>query len=391
MKPRERLRAVLQHREPDRVPVDFGKHIGSLHRDAYQALRAHLPELELPPEPAILDRMAQNVRLDEVLCRRLGIDFRWIVPHWVGVRDEEVAGASGYRDMWGVPHAFVPTGCHYVPMGCPLGAEQLTTGDIEAYAWPDPRNPAMVAGLADEARGLYEGSDLVVGADGIKTGILQTAAQLRGYDKLFLDFALRPDLAHALLERISGLTNSMYRHYLRAVGRYVQVVVITDDQGTQSSLMISPAMFRTFIKPRLAALVATIKAESDAAVLLHSDGAIEPIIGDLIEIGVDILNPIQTTAAGMDDTRSLKETYGDRLCFHGAIDVQRVLRQLPPDEVALEVRRRVADLGRDGGYILAPCHNIDDGISPEQTLALFDAARIEGAYRGAAIEKRETT
>lgn len=384
MRPRERLLAVLEHREPDRVPVDFGKHIGSFHRDAYCALAACLPELGLPREPTILDRMAQNVRLDEALCGRLGIDFRWVVPNWVGVREEEVDGAPGYRDMWGVPYAFVPTGCHYVPMGCPLGKEQLTVDDIEAYPWPDPDDPGVTVGLADEARRWYEDSDFVVGADGIKTGIMQTAAQMRGYNKLFLDFGLRPHLAHALLDRISALNVAMYRHYLRAVGRYVQVVVITDDQGTQSSLMISPAMFRTFIKPRLATLVATIKAETDAAVLLHSDGAIGPIIEDLIEIGVDILNPIQTTAAGMDDTRGLKELYGDRICFHGAIDVQQVLRQLSPDEVAMEVHRRVEDLGRGGGYILAPCHNIDDGISPAQTLALFDAARVEGGHTTAA-------
>ena len=376
----ERFRAVLEHREPDRVPVDFGKHIGSFHRDAYVALRERLPELGLPEEPVILDRMAQNVRLDEALCRRLGIDFRWVVPNWIGVEPVEIGGAPGYLDMWRVPHQFVESGCHYVPVGCPLGDEELTLTRIEAHAWPNPQDPAMVEGLTEQARRWHEAGDVVVGADGIKTGILQTAAQLRGYDKLFLDFAQRPALAHALLERISTLTDAMYRHYLRAVGQYVQVVVITDDQGTQGSLMISPAMFRTFLKPHLRSLIATIKSETEAAVLMHSDGAIEPIIEDLIEIGVDILNPIQTTAKGMGDTGTLKARYGDRICFHGAIDVQRVLRELEPERVGDEVARRIRDLAPRGGYILAPCHNIDAGITPDQTLALFDAAREQGRY-----------
>ncbi len=380
MKPRERLRAVLEHREPDRVPVDFGKHIGSFHRDAYVTLRAALPELNLPLEPAILDRMAQNVRLDEVLCRRLGIDFRWVVPNWIGVCETLTGDVPGYRDMWGVPYVFVATGSHYVPVGSPLGAEDLDLADIDSYPWPDPDDPGIVAGLAGRARRWHEDAEVVVGADGIKTGVLQTAAQLRGYDKLFLDLALQPALARGLFERVTEISQRMYRRYLREVGRFVDIVVVTDDLGTQTSLMVSPAMFRTFIKPNLAALIATIKSETDAAVLLHSDGAIEPIIPDLIEIGVDILNPVQTTARGMDDTRGLKERYGRDLCFHGGIDVQHVLRDLSPDEIEVEVARRIADLGTDGGYILAPCHNIDGGISPAQTLAMFDAAREHGVY-----------
>jgi uroporphyrinogen decarboxylase len=378
--PRERFATAMAHEQPDRVPVDFGKHFGSFHRNVYPRLRAAFPELDLPQEPAILDRMAQNIVLDDALCRRLGIDFRWVVPRWVNVRDVEVDGAPGYVDMWHTPHKYSDDGGYYAIAGYPLGAnDELTLAELEAFDWPDPHDPAMFSGLAAQARRLHEATDAVVGADGIKVGILQTASQLRGYDKLFVDFAIDPAAANALLDRVSELIDEMYREYMRMVGPYVQVVAITDDQGTQQSLMVSPAMFREFIKPRLRSQIEAIKSEvPHVKVLMHSDGAIGPIIDDLIEIGVDILNPIQTSAGGMDETRALKERFGGRLCFHGAIDVQQVLPNATPDGVRNEVARRVDDLGRDGGFILAPCHNINVDIPLENVLTLFEAAAQAG-------------
>jgi uroporphyrinogen decarboxylase len=172
----------------------------------------------------------------------------------------------------------------------------------------------------------------------------------------------------------------MYRHYMKAVGEYADVVVITDDQGTQNSLMVSPKMFREFIKPRLKTQVETIKAGADVKVLMHCDGAILPIIEDLIEIGVDILNPVQTVVEGFEDTAGLKKKFGDRVCFHGGIDVQQVLPNASVSEVRQEVARRIYDLGRNGGYILAPCHNINVDIPLENVIAMFDAAREFGKY-----------
>jgi uroporphyrinogen decarboxylase len=380
MNRREAFAATVAHREPERVLVDYGKHIGSFHRLAYGRLRGYAPELGLPETPTILDRMAQNVVLPEALCQRLGLDFRWIVPRWVGVTDIEIDGEPGYLDMWRTPHKWTDVGSYFAIAAHPLGGENLTEADLAAFAWPDPDQPAMFAGLAEQAKYWSETSDYVVGADGIKVGILQTASQLRGYDKLFTDFALNPDLAHALLGRISATINEMYRCYMDAVGRHVQVVVITDDQGTQKSLMVSPRMFRAFIKPYLKSLIETIKAAADVKVLMHCDGAIVPILPDLIEIGVDIINPVQTVVVGLEDTFALKEKFGDRITFHGGLDVQQVVPNATPEGLRQEVARRLYDLGRDGGYILAPCHNISFDVPPANVLALFDAAQELGRY-----------
>jgi uroporphyrinogen decarboxylase len=172
----------------------------------------------------------------------------------------------------------------------------------------------------------------------------------------------------------------MYRQYMQVVGPYVQVVCITDDQGTQSSLMVSPQMFREFLKPYLKAQIDAIKETADVKVLMHCDGAITPILDHLIEIGVDIINPIQTVVKGFEDTAALKAAYGNRLCFHGAIDVQQVMPNATLDEVRQEVARRIHDLGPEGGYILAPCHNINVDIPVENVVAMFEAAQEYGRY-----------
>jgi uroporphyrinogen decarboxylase len=384
MNRREIFHNIVNHQEPERVLVDFGKHIGSFHRNAYELLKNHLG---VESNTQILDRMAQNVFLDEEICQRLGIDFKWIVPHWVGVRDVEIDGEEGYIDMWHTPHKWTDVGNYYAIHAQPLGKEDLTLEDIESFDWPDPDQPAMFTGLHEQAKNWYENTDYVIGADGIKAGILQTASQIRGYDKLFMDFALNPDLAHALIDKISEIINAMYKNYMKAVGKFVQVVVITDDQGTQSSLMVSPQMFRKFIKPGLQSLIETITSNADVKVMMHCDGAISKIIPDLIEIGVDILNPIQPVVEGMKDTFALKEQFGNQICFHGGIDVQQVLPNATPEEVRQEVAKRTRDLGRNGGYIIAPCHNINIDIPVENVLTMFNAANDLGRYPLGKIER----
>ena len=376
MNRREIFAASLAHQQPERVLVDYGKHIGSFHVNAYEDLKT---KLGIHTETKILDRMAQNVRLDEEVCQRLGIDFRWVVPNWVGVRDMEIDGERGYIDMWQTPHKWTDVGQYYAIHASPLNMETLTQADIDNFPWPQP-DPAMFTGLREQAKYWQENTDYVIGADGIKVGILQTASQLRGYDKLFLDFSINPGIAQQFLDRLSETINSMYRQYMQAVGQYVQVVVITDDQGTQNSLMVSPKMFREFIKPRLKSLIETIKSSADVKVFMHCDGAITKIIPDLIEIGVDILNPIQPVVKGMEDTKALKEQFGSQICFHGGMDVQQVLPNYTSEQIRDEVALRIRDLGANGGYIIAPCHNINVDIPLENTLAMFDAAKEFGRH-----------
>ena len=370
---RERFRKITSFEEADRVPVDMGSHVASIHRQTYAKLQAYLNDPDLKNEDKILDRMVQNVVPDEKLLRRYNIDFRWIAPHWIDVTD---VGEDVYRDMWGIEWQHMLDA--YSVFASPL-SEAETIADIENHPWPDPRDPRLVVGLADRARRLYEHSDYVLVADAVKGGILTKALQVRGYEQMFADLANNIEFAEALMDKLLDLYKQFWSTFLEAVGPYVQMVYFTDDIGGQTSMMISPTTFRQLVKPRLAALIDHVKGEADVKFMYHTDGTVTPVIEDIIEMGVDVLNPIQTSALGMD-TAVLKELYHGRLCFHGAIDVQQMLPFSKPEEVRYDVARRIYDLGRGGGYILAPCHNIGSDVPPENIEAMFAAANEYGRY-----------
>lgn len=373
MNRRERFQAVMEHREPDRVPIDWGRHVGSIHRNAYARLAAHLRDPELKNHDRILDRMVQNVFPDEKLLQKFNIDFRWLVPHWVDM--QEVVGENAYRDMWGITWTYMLNA--FSLTDSPL--KNATLADLERYPWPDPYDREKFAGLREQARDWNENTDYVIVADSIKGGLLTKALQIRGYEAFFADLVQNPAFAEALLDKLLWLYQEMWTVYLQEVGTYIHVVYFTDDIGAQNSMMISPQTFRTLIKPRLKKLIDHIKKQAHVKFMYHTDGSIVPVMGDLAEMGVDILNPIQTSALGMD-TYWMKEKFGDKLVFHGAIDVQQMLPFSTPEQVRYDVAKRIWDLGRGGGYILSTCHDIGEDVSPENILALFDAAYEYGRY-----------
>lgn len=371
---RECFHAAMNHQQPDRLLIDMGKHIGSIHRRAYVKLREHLGDVSMRNEDRILDRMAQTVWPDETLLQRFDIDFRWLVPNWVQVTERK--DVPGYIDMWGVPYRALEDWDHCVVDGSPM--REATIDEIDDFPWPDPHDPDQFRGLREQAQFLYEQTDYVIGADAIKAGMLMNSLQLRGYDQFFMDLVLNVDLAEKLMDKILGTMKEMWTHYMAEVGEYVQLAYVTDDFGAQKSLLLSPQMFRELIKPRWKELIDHIKSLGDVRVMFHSDGAIQPLLDDFIDMNVDILNPVQTSVKGLEDTYALKEKFGDRLSFHGAIDVQQMLPNASTEELEQEIARRIYDLGRDGGYILAPCHNIGHDIPPENVVTLFDKAREFG-------------
>jgi uroporphyrinogen decarboxylase len=370
---RERYKKITSFQEADRVPVDMGSHVASIHRFSYATLKEYLNDPDLRNENKILDRMVQNVVPDEKLLQRYNIDFRWIAPHWIDVVDVQ---DDIYRDMWGIEWQYMLDA--YSVYSSPL-SEARTIADIENHDWPDPYDARLITGLREKAKWLYENSDYVLVGDSIKGGILTKALQIRGYEQMFADLANNIEIAEALMDKLLELYKAFWSNFLGAIGPYVQTVYFTDDIGGQSSMMISPDTFRQLVKPRLASLIDHIKGCADVKFMYHTDGTVTPVIEDIIEMGVDILNPIQTSALGMD-TAVLKELYHGRLCFHGAIDVQQMLPFSTPEEVRYDVAKRIYDLGRGGGYILAPCHNIGSDVPPENTEALYAAAQEYGRY-----------
>ncbi|MCP4981453.1 MAG: hypothetical protein GY935_13270, partial [Gammaproteobacteria bacterium] len=204
--------------------------------------------------------------------------------------------------------------------------------------------------------------------------------QIRGYEQFFIDMMIDPDFSDALMGKITDLLKQMWTRYMAEVGDYVQLVYVTDDLGTQTSLLLSPKLFRKRVKPFMKDLHDHIKSLADVKLMMHTDGAVLPLIEDLLEIGVDILNPVQTSTAGMGDTAVLREKFGDRLAYHGAMDVQQMMPNATMAELEWEIARRMTDLGKDGGYIVAPCHNIGHDIPPQTTIAFFDMVRKYARY-----------
>lgn len=389
MTPRENFKAAMNHQQPQRMLVDMGKHIGSIHKRAYPKIRDYLGKVPMQNEGLILDRMAQTVVPDEALLQRFGVDFRWIVPHWVQVKERE--DVNGYIDMWGVPYRATDDADHFAVDGAPL--KKATLKDIDKFQWPDVNDPKQFEGLGEKAKTLFENTGYVIGADAIKAGPLMTALQMRGYEQFFMDLVIDTEFADALLERITWTLKEMWTRYMREVGPYVQIAYVTDDLGTQTSMLMSPQLFRERIKPWMTQLHNHIKSQADVKLMMHTDGAVLPVIEDIIEMNVDILNPVQTSTKGMEDTAALKERFGDRLSFHGAIDVQQLLPNASYDELRWEVAKRIHDLGRNGGYIIAPCHNISHDTPPENVVALFDLAKEFGQYPlnlGAEIAKNNS-
>ncbi|MCP4198721.1 MAG: hypothetical protein GY762_16365 [Proteobacteria bacterium] len=373
MNPRERFDAVVNHRVPDRVPIEWGRHVGSIHRNGYVALKAYLNDPDLKNENAILDRMVQNIYPDEKLLQKFNVDFRWIEPHWVGVK--EAPGEDAYIDMWGIK--WVKMLNSYSLYESPLA--DATIADLDSYDWPDPYNHEIWAGLGERAKWLYENTNYVIVADSIKGGLLTKALQVCGYMRYFSALAAELDFAEAVLDKLLWLYKEMWTGYMAEVGPYVQMVYFTDDIGAQNNMLISPSLFRSTIQPRLTELFDHIKSLGDVKLSYHTDGSVVPVMKEIIDMGVDILNPIQTSAMDMD-TYWMAEEFGDRLVFHGAIDVQQMLPFSTPEEVRYDVAKRIWDLGRGGGYILSICHDIGEDVPSKNVIAMFEAAREYGNY-----------
>ena len=206
-----------------------------------------------------------------------------------------------------------------------------------------------------------------------------TASHLRGDKQFFLDMAADPKFTLALVERVTGSLTGFLRKYLEACGPYIDLIELPgDDYATQTSMAMSPKMFRKYFKPAIKRLVETVKTyRADIKVMQHCDGALTPILPDLIEVGIDVVHPLEPLPAM--NLEEVKTTFGDRLAFLGAIDIVQALPGSRQDVVD-EVRRRIKQLALGGGYVLAPANHVQADVPAENLVTLFEAARQYGRY-----------
>jgi uroporphyrinogen decarboxylase len=375
MTPRQRVLAALRHEEPDRIPFDLGSTpCTGIHRAAYANLRA---ALGLPAvEPVIMHQMQQLVWVDEDVHAALRTDARGVRPGPPGSwklrisRDDRYAY---YTDEWGVVRRQQKEGGYYFDLcGSPLAAAE-TVADVERYPFPSSTDEARFTGMRARAEAVRaSGHALVLG--GVVAGMLETGQALRGYETLYCDLAANLPMVEAICDRILELKLQYYDKALGLVGDLADVVQEGDDYGGQNGLLFSPALWRRLLKPRLATLFGTIKRRAPhVRILFHSCGSIRDILPDLIEVGVDALNPVQMTAARMD-TRELKREFGEALTFWGGgADTQHVLPHGTAADVRAEVHRRVADLAAGGGFVFAAVHNVQADVPAANILAMRSA------------------
>jgi len=379
LSPRERVRTALAHERPDRAPIILGtSNTTSIKMRAYRALKARLGHEG--PDRWLYDWPELGTAIpDEAMLLRLGSDARGVwdaFPAHIRERNAKRPPHSPFLDDWG--GGSIETGPdEWYPGIHPL-AEATTIEEIEKYPWPDPDDPSRVAGVRAESKYLHEETDFAVIGTPWLLFPFERAHAMQGLDNFLVNMMTDPEFAEALLGRIAKICMGIMDRFLDEAGPYLDIVKFGDDLGTQSGLMISPELYRSMLKPLHAAMIERIRAKTKAKIFFHTDGDVFDLIPDFIEIGIDILNPIQTSAGKMSNLEELKKRYGDRMCFCGGIDTQRILPTGSPAEVAAEVSRVASILGGDGGWMLAPVHTIMNEVPPDNILAMLAAAGIEG-------------
>ena len=369
---RQRVMAALNHKEPDRVPIDLMGHASMLLDGTYKRLRDHLG---LSPIPPVRAGTSANY-YDERILEYLDIDYRRI---FLKTRPEAaliIHEDGTFTDAWHIRS--YQLGLFIDILDYPLaGAE--TVEDVEAYPWPAAGAMFTTEGLAEKARQMYEQTDYaLVARNPLSYGFRERACMLMPMDKFLMYLVLKPDVVQAIVAHLLEIYKQVYGMFLDSVGPYVQVVEVGDDLGSMQNLLISAAMYRQFFKPAEKELYDLIHAKAPQAKLVrHSDGAIFPLLPDLIEIGVDVLNPVQASAKGMEPRR-LKAEFGHTLSFHGGIE--NVEGEVTVAEVVAEVKSRIDDLAPGGGYVVSSCNHMLD-VRPEVIIALFETAREHGRYK----------
>ena len=344
---RERVRLALQHRETDRVPIAMV--CSGINPPAHRALEDYLQRARGIGVEEYLDPL---IDIEQVNPRYIGPDLPERTDIW-GVRREPISyGEGSYNEIE-----------HY-----PL-ADAETPADLEEHRWPSPDWFDYATLPARIARSRAEGQKCLMITNG---NVFESSWYMRGFERMFMDLATNPDLAHAIFVRVADFYVEHFRRTLHAAGGEVDLVFTADDIGGQTGLLMSLEMWEEHIKRYHVRLNRTIH-EFGARVIYHTDGSVMEAVPGLIDMGIDVLQALQFDAAGMDPVE-LKRRWGEVLCFEGGISVQHTLPFGTPEAVREEVRERIRVLGQGGGYILGPSHAIQAGTPPENIVAMFDTA-----------------
>ncbi|MEA1950207.1 MAG: uroporphyrinogen decarboxylase family protein [Planctomycetota bacterium] len=382
MTSRERVLAAIEHRIPDRVPIDLGGNQTGIHKFAYKALLEHLG---IEDQTTIMDAVQQLAEPCEAVLERFRVDTRYIAAkapdNFQGdilLNNREGRLWHDLRDEFGVVWSMPDDQPYYMDISHHPLAE-ATIADVADYAFPRGADPSRFAGLRERAQMLRDETPYAV-VSRIAGVVYEYCWYMRGLERWFMDMLTEPEFCEALLDQMLKFWMDWFRVFLDEVGDLVDVIMIGDDLAGQHGPLFRPEFYRTIVKPRQKQLVQYIRSRTEAKIWYHTCGSCITYIPDLMDNGVDILNPVQVSAKDMDPT-ALKADFGERLVFWGgAIDSQHVLPSASPETVRKHVRGNLEALKPQGGYVFNNVHNIQAGVPPENIVALYDAAYEYGFY-----------
>ena len=407
MTSRERVTAALSHEETDRVPIDFGgSRITGIAATAYKKLLQYLGRDEgvrlydikqqlAMPSIEMTRFMGGDIAQLTRLGPTTGMPFlqidRWkegkmtdgspcLVPEEYDPLFCDDESMEIHRD--GDTFARRSSGSLYFDVTIAPLRDANTPEDIDDYKWPDPWTEREENFISSEIARLYHGTDLAIfaGMPVFDCSFFEIGQNHFGFENLLMNFYLKRDMMEYWLDTVLEHHLGTLNKFLKIAGPYISVIQMNDDLGTQDNLLIPPELYRELIKPRQRKWIEFVKTRSDAKIFLHCDGAVEEIIDDFIEIGIDILNPLQTGARGMEPGK-IKSKYGKNLSFWGGgIDTQSTLPFGSINDIKKEVQERIRILGQGGGYVFGTIHNIQADITPEKIMAVFETASEYGKY-----------
>ncbi|MCP4640464.1 MAG: hypothetical protein GY851_08530 [bacterium] len=382
MTSRERLLKALNHDEPDRVPIDLGGNQTGIHKFAYQALIDHLG---IADEIRIMDAVQQLAQPCEAVLERLHVDTRYVAAgaaaNWKGGIVKEERDGRLWHDLvdefgvrWSMPDDhpyFMDITLH------PLADASIA--DIADYPFPKGDDPGRFEGLRERALALKNETPYAV-VSGISGVVYEICWYMRGLERWFMDIMTNPAFCEALIDQTLKFWMDWFRVFLDEVGDVVDVIMIGDDLAGQTGPLFNPDVYRQIVKPRHKQLVQYIKSRTSAKIWYHTCGACTTYIPELMDNGIDVLNPVQISADDMEPA-SLKARFGGQLSFWGGgIDSQHTLPNGTPDAIRDDVRKHLEAFKPGGGYVFNNVHNIQAGVPPENILALYDAAFEFGFY-----------
>ena len=382
MTSRERVLKAIRHETQDRVPIDFGGNQTGIHKNAYRNLTRHLG---FPEDIEIMDAVQQLARPSERMLERFHVDTRYIAAgpasSWRGGIVKAKRDGRAWHDLtdefgirWSMPDdqpLYMDITLH------PLA--KATIKDVREYTWPKGDDPSRFAKLREQALEIRRNTPYAV-VSGISGVIYETCWYLRGLEQWFSDLLMELEFCEAMLDQTLKFWMDWFRLFLDEAGDVVDVIMIGDDLAGQAGPLFNPEIYRRLVKPRHKRLVQYIHSRTQAKIWYHTCGSCAAFIPDLIDNGIEILNPVQTSASHMDPV-DLKRRFGRDLAFWGGgCDSQHVLPCGTPSEVEENVRRNLEVFMPRGGYVFNGIHNIQGEVPPENIVAMFDAAYKYGSY-----------